>query len=205
MSTKHAFRFRFCVPQHACMIDSLEQFHLLLFEERSGLCGICWNSSARDWSYQHLPNIAKRHGVCWSVTSRSCAGESASENGVGSSGSADWQTSKVLGPGFKWTSPHRSRIAQKTIAGSRFVDTGIVCRCRSRCTHRARPSSRTYILYNIMYWLHESNGRPTVDFPGEFASGAARLRAEHQPPHICVPNRKNRYSASMVRRENLLV
>lgn len=40
------------------MIDSLKQFHLLLFEAQSNLCGISWNRSAQDWIFQHLTNIA---------------------------------------------------------------------------------------------------------------------------------------------------
>ena len=161
MSTNNAFRFCFCIPQHACMINSLKQFHPLLCEEQSGLCGICWNRSARDWSYQHLPNCNQTWCLleCYHIS---------------------W-LANVQGP------PHKSRIAQKTL------DVFLLCRCRSRCTNHAQPSSRT--LENRMYWRHESSGRLTAGFLDEIASGPARLQAEHQLPHICVPNRKNRYSA----------
>lgn len=67
--------------------------------------------------------------------------------GFGNPETADWQMSKVLGPGFKWTSPHRSRIVQKTIAGPRFVDTGIATALdrhpghwRIRCTGSTNPA-----------------------------------------------------------------
>lgn len=118
------------------------------------------------------------------------------------SGSADWQMSKDLGPGFGWTSPHKRRNAQSTMAGPGFVDTDVVeCPCSSPCTRLARPSSRT-LEYRI-YWLHESTGRPTASFPGESIS--ARLEVEHQLPHICVPIKKSRCNSKVTWRKDVLI